>query len=688
MRRVFPVIFALFLALGSCTHSGASGQNSSPSAGATARAAFDASSAQSAQLDLITTYCIYAKSLWKNADAGGYWGDGIDPKANGNGAVRGTSCTMLAYALLAHEMHEDRLDAELVARLHAAGLTREELIQYVREDLIYLVAHYSAGERKLQPTWGESWQSAMWISFMGTAAILTWDDLPGDLKKAFVEVCVVEADRVASKPPKNYKPGDTGAEENAWDMSAPAVALALVPRHGHANQWWRALCVYCVNTFSAPADRTSKEVIGANRVRDLVSTTNIFADLTLENHGFFHPDYIQACVGMLGETRMTLALGDQRNGTDFAARFEPYAMRHVADIWRTILRPIYLPSGEMTFPCGTDWTVNTGQEQGCLAAIVTMLGDPAAIEAEKRIVRTPMRHRALSPAGRVLGDTNLEWFWEPILVQRMAMGILQHETAMPRSAEAGSSLDEMTATQLLPDAKVWMRRSRNYFASAAWGKKKTGTFTPFDRGYRERPYLTYPTEAAIWPAEALEFESARDVDGVLILSVKLADGSRAALVCFEKSVLWLSAKPLRTIGIENDRLSGGHTLYSAGGNVPLAPLMHHEPVFMKGPWMNIDQRLGMIAASDSFTYTVAGVYNRRAASVDWVGPASAKAWQMVGDVSAEQTRGLAGEFEAVEQAGVLNIKLRDGVGGRRFSVTAPLDAAAASKDAVRVQAID
>src|SRR5213078_3449747 len=100
------------------------------------------------------------------------------------------------------------------------------------------------------------------------------------------------ADRIVAKPPKSYLPGDTGAEENAWDTHAPAVALALDPDNPRASEWMKALKTYAVNVYSTAADK---------RDDPMVSTINIFDDLTLENHGFFHPDYVQVSGQHLGE---------------------------------------------------------------------------------------------------------------------------------------------------------------------------------------------------------------------------------------------------------------------------------------------------------------------------------------------------------------------------------------------------
>src|SRR5262245_5749656 len=77
-------------------------------------------------LDLTVTYSIYAKSIWHDADVGGYWGDGLAPAPdkNANGHVRGMVNTMLGYAILVHAMDEKWLTEPMASSLERAGLTR------------------------------------------------------------------------------------------------------------------------------------------------------------------------------------------------------------------------------------------------------------------------------------------------------------------------------------------------------------------------------------------------------------------------------------------------------------------------------------------------------------------------------------------------------------------------------------
>ena len=504
-------------------------------------------------LDLTTTYCVYAKNIWHEADVGGYWGGGIAEK-NANGAVRGMANTCLGYATLVHALDHGWLSGDLLGRLDAAKLDRSAMLRYIRANLKHLAAHHLSAPQALEPKWGFSWQSSLWVGGFGPAALLVWDDLPPALRDDLKRVVFAEADRIAAKPPKDYQPGDTGAEENAWDTHAPAVALAMDPYHAHAERWLEALRKYAVNTYSVPADRTSDAKVGQHRVRALVTTSNLFDDFTLENHRFFHPDYVQVSGQLLGEAWLYLQLGDRIHGTSLAKEFQPYALHHAREVWENVAKPLILPTGELAFPSGTDWTVNCSIIPSYLAYIATGLGDPDALRAMIALPRQALRHRELSPPGRVFGDTNIEWFWEPILIKRSCTAILQLELRGNPVPPAGSFIAQQTH-KLLPDSKVWIYRNARYFVSASWGKRTMGTFTPFDP---EHPYLTYPLERGILPESVDRFVEEGRNDGVNWIVLESRDGRRSALVlCVGELFIHC---PFVYEGVPDARLGGGTIL--------------------------------------------------------------------------------------------------------------------------------
>ena len=268
---------------------------------------------------VLATYVCYAQSLWHDAAPGGYWGDGIDAK-NKNGAVRGTANTLYAYAVVVKGLDENLLNHRDRKLLHRAGLSRDRLVDYIRQNTMYLVAHHKSATAGISPQWGYDWQSPLWMGALGAGTLVVWKDLGPELKEGLQRTAAAEADWVASRPPKNGSRGDTGAEENAWNTNAPAVALAMYPEATSATLWWHTLKSYAANVYSRPSDFAAAKKGGAGPVGD-VTTTNILEDFSLLNHGFFHPDYVQVSGQHLGESWMILRLGDALHGTHLAQDF-------------------------------------------------------------------------------------------------------------------------------------------------------------------------------------------------------------------------------------------------------------------------------------------------------------------------------------------------------------------------------
>jgi hypothetical protein len=565
------------------------------------------------------------------------------------------------------------LDAGTRARLEQAGLDRAALMRYIIEDLRYVTGHHVSNPNARSPTWGQSWQSPLWVGTLGTGALLVWSDLPKDLQAQVKQVAGSEADRIAGTPPGDYVPGDTKAEENGWDLQAPAIALALDPTNPHARSWWQAAKVYATNTYSIASDITSNAKVGNDQVGRLVSTANLFPDFTLENHGFFHPDYVQVSGQELGEAWLMLRLGDRLHGGSYGKRFKPYALHHVEDVWKKVAQPLVLPDGEFTFPAGTDWTVNCGITPSYLAFIATALNDPFAQAAGREEIQSALRRRSASADERILGDSDLEWWWEPLLIKRCCTALLQYATSA-QPARSAPGLPTIDGTWFWPDAKAWVHRTGSYLVSASWGDKRLGTFTPLGYAdYQAHPYSTLPLIDGILPKSTTGIAMHKQIGDGNVLAISLRDGQqRCIVVALPNSVLWLSPEPLRSIGIENDTLTNRRTLTSVKGSQRAAALRAHAPIEVPGAWVNVDDQFTFISTPDGFRYSPAGKFNRRSAAIDALLPRSRwGAWQMLACTKAK-SQAVAETFDATFDGTIAKISLQDGAAGKRYRIVAHL----------------
>jgi len=638
-------------------------------------------------LDIVTGYIAYTRQLWHEEAPGGYWGGGLAEK-DGNGSVRASNSILLGHAILAYAWKCGWLTEDEQATLTEAGLDREGLVGRVRAGLDYICAHHVSAESPLEPMWGNSWQSSLWIGPAAEAAMLVWEDLPEATREAARRLPRPEADRIAATAPRDYRPGNTGAEENAWDMHALAAAIALNPDHPSAPQWWDGLKRYAVNTYSMKADQSDDSIVGEDRVRDLVNTANLFDDFTLENHNFFHPDYIQVSGQHLGEAWMILVLGDFVFQTSNASRFEPYALHKVKPVWENVLRALLLPDGEFLFPNGNDWTLHTSINLAYLAWIAVGVRDPAALAAEKRFVRAAERRRAVSPPGRIFADFNMEWWWEPLLVKRHTSALLMHtfRAAPPASDAAFEVLDQGTRTRHFPQGHVWLHRNGNYAVSASWGRIHVGVFVPFGSDYLQNPYMTIPIWDGVLPDDVSVLVEMGDSGAAPVAVLGRKEGTKCALVCLPNSVVWLSEGGFRPLGIENDRLTGtGRTLqFDDGGTTRIPAVIPWEPFEIPSRWVCLDGRFGLILSGGMISYTPAGKYNQRSVAVDRILPVGeVVAWQMIPEVNAVATKALADALDARSTGDEMVVTVRDGAKGGRYRILASLGKTSALADSAK-----
>jgi hypothetical protein len=639
---------------------------------ASAAACADSPAAGSVR-DLAVTYCCHAADLWTTDATGGRWGPGVGDK-DGNGGVRGMTNTAAAHAFLAREWDAGRLDGTQQRRLGECGLGRRQLAQRVGDCLAHVCAHHVSASPQLKPRWGHSWQSPLWLGNAAIAAFLIWDDLSSELRASLARVAASEADRIAGIPPGDRKEGDTKAEENAWNLAGPASALALVPEDPRAAEWWRVMRSYAVNVYSLPSDRTSTATVGTDRVADLASTTNLFEDRTLENHNFFHPGYLKASGQSLEDAYLILALGDRLHGTRRAAEFLPYGLHNVRTVWERVMKPLVLPGGDLIFPCGNDWTYHCSTHQGYFALMAAAFGDPAALDAERDGIAHALRRREVSPPGRFLGDTNLEWWWEPLVLRRSIAGVLTHEMMPPPAAGRPEAMPPIVFREW-PDSKAFLFRNPRYAVTLSFARKPLATFTPISADSSASPYMTLPVAQGILPegttgAAVLGwFGPSGDIPACTLVGKDT--GAGAWLVALPEAALWLGGGDFGPLGIENDTLtSPGRTLSGDEWTTQIPAMSPRGAVRLKGNWVCVDNRLGLVSSEPGFEYAPSGGFTQRSVAIDRIRPLRASAWLMLPDCSTTETARIAAGFRVTRSARGVEARLPASGRDMEYLVTA------------------
>lgn len=278
--------------------------------------------------------------------------------------VRSMAQEMQGYAALYKSEHFDP---------DVAKIERPLLLDRLNRCIRWLCAHHLSGTRRTDPLewdgqWGDDWESSPWTADMTMAAHHVWDDLAPEACEAVLRVLAFEANRFIDVDPPDGRWLDTKAEENGWDSYLLAWAYCMQPNHPNAKAWLDRGKLFAVNTFTTDLDRVDTRLLDDRPVKDWVCTQTAHPDLTVENHGSFHPGYL-GCGGLLILGRLAFTLTNKTP--------PPHYAHHLVDAWQ-ILRRFSLPNGFTAYPSGQDWTYHEPEVSIQHAIMAKEFGDPIA----------------------------------------------------------------------------------------------------------------------------------------------------------------------------------------------------------------------------------------------------------------------------------------------------------------------
>ncbi len=631
---------------------------------------------------MLADYRHYAENQWHDDAAHpgeGYWGTGRGD--GGNEGVRAITTTALAYAVLGREGDTQYSTA---ARVGPA-------LRYAAE--IHVTGSHVGTDGK---KWGHSWQSAMWTGNLGVAAWLAKDALDADTLAAVKRVVADEADQFIGKMPPTMEPGDTKAEENAWDLTAPAAAILLMPGNPHATAWLEAVERYGFNTLSVEADKTSKTPADGKAVGDWVTTTQLYPDYTLGNHGIFHPVYMMVAPATNAQAAVAYKLGGQPI---------PDALTfNVLKQW-AMLQYIALPDGEWLYPQGLDWDLHDYEHLHYWTMLATLFHDPTAALLEQRTVAAARRRQLSNGDGSFVGPSgSLGFAREAVQAERVAFALLMREQFGPPPPAPASAWDamvrELDPAHAFPDVGMVIHRTPRGLVSFSWKNRLMAQVVPQSATHLDQPYVTTPAPETLVGCFSLQgqgdgaahqfqvrqqavqtgpdgFRVLVDADinaGLLrdqMAVVSVAPGvvayvdtvtaQRPATVTEERGLL---------LGIENDDVSGNRRqLASASGQVTVTGGQGQD-LPLTGRWVNVDGRLGLVSAFDApLLYRAAGKSNRAGAREDFLmgsyragtrtfaagDTVAVRAGLVLPDASAAETAQLAAQMTADNAAGAVTL---------------------------------
>lgn len=337
--------------------------------------------------------------------------------------------------------------------------------------------------------WGPNdWQSSLHANGVLFAAALMWDQLDDSLKADVETVAAAEGDRAVRTNPRSYAPGNTGAEENAWDTNGPSLAYCMFPDHKNAEKWREAAIKFAMNTLSREQDMNDSTVIDGRPASEWITATNLFGDYSLENHHILHPKYIASPLISFGNSVVAFAY----HGKPIPEAFK-YNVQKVGD---NVLKKLVYPTGEWIYPNGCDWTMILPGKLEAFALMSCLLGDEEALMLEARAARLAYERQMLTNDGRFVHVSDLGTEREAVNVKRVVYSYLLHKYVGFENKVSTVTWEDFMenhkGTTTFLDGYVITSNSVDRFAALSWKNKLIGLVTPSSDKYSSNKYITHP----------------------------------------------------------------------------------------------------------------------------------------------------------------------------------------------------
>lgn len=268
-------------------------------------------------------------------------------------------CYGLAVALCCAKLNDNEL-----------GVSREEAFKRISM-LIKGVAVGYRSNRSDGKGWGNDWQTAFWAAMLGQGTWILWDKLDPETRKMVQNIVVNEANRFIAP---GYKvpywtepdghvntPGDTKAEENAWNATILQVAIAMMPHHPSVEKWRYVCNELMISAFSLKSDLQNNKIVDGKPVKDWLHGFNVRDDGAVINHHIIHPDYTVA-ISIKARAFLTQPLAGEP--VSQAAQLDaPFIYQSLVEhVWpsppyKSPGSSMYIPGkAEVYYPQGTDWS--------------------------------------------------------------------------------------------------------------------------------------------------------------------------------------------------------------------------------------------------------------------------------------------------------------------------------------------
>jgi hypothetical protein len=196
---------------------------------------------------------------------------------------------------------------------------------------------------------------------------MLWPQLSRQEKGYAAAMVEHEADAVAARGPhyfkdrdgKEYSPGNSKSDEVSWDLTAPALALAMMPKAKQSQTWRQAVVGFSIAAFARPSDLKNNETVNGINVSKQLPGTNANEDGTITNHNIINPDYQQNVQNLWWAASMLRVAGQSVPEAVFFNADIIYRSLAVVDFpappYAAPGGIVYKPGGQIYYPQGVSW---------------------------------------------------------------------------------------------------------------------------------------------------------------------------------------------------------------------------------------------------------------------------------------------------------------------------------------------
>ncbi len=522
----------------------------------------------------------------------------------------------------------------------ACGMGRDDLLDRALRALRYsLATHKSGGCRRTDGSqWGRTWISGLGVERMmhGVEAVeehLTERDRQG-LRRALVSEAEAQlrTDVVADLW------GDSGRnkpESNIWNGAILARAALMYPDDPRVSDWREKANLFFLNSISVPADAEDETPVAGRPLREWHLGANFFPHYALDHHAYLNVGYMVICLSNIAMLHYAFRAR--------AAEAPPALYHHAADLWALVKRLIF-PNGRLLRIGGDTRQRYCYCQDYLLPTLVWAadhLGDPHALTLAEGALDTIAVEQDYSGDDSFVGGrlahiarenpyyyTRLESD-KAVVLSMAAQWVRQFGTAAPEPDEpfeesvrgGWEEREHGAAFHRCPTRVVsWSWRSAerpqglclppDCAHMAEWQENLAGKVQPagvsgrrevlwqwvrsFDGGFLTMGRINEGAEVYL-----PEGYRASDLIDHRIAYAALPDGHTAVRI--ERARIGAERVYLRdvegvSLRVANDLFNGMRRAYfhADGERVADGPPSEAECVELGSPWVNVDDRLGMV----------------------------------------------------------------------------------------------